>query len=313
MTALLKRAWHLFLNRLRRNNNKIIATLLTLILTKCSEILSIKKLALPLRQVLSLVQTSDPLSHNSPATIDVVIPCHPKDFARLPLVLEGIQRSVLNPIHAIRLITPDEAVDRLKNLFPHVQVIADSTLLDKRLNAVVEDHFSTARHAWIRQQLLKFMAVLSSEAQGTLVIDSDTVLLRPRIWLDVQGVQCLDIAFEYHPPYMDHLRHFLNMSIFPASFTTHHQLMKRDILQVLFGPHGDRLSEWIRTGDKFENSAISDYETYGQFAVARFSYQIKFSKWNNASGNFDLLVNRSYESIKKDYNLFSSVSFHSYI
>jgi hypothetical protein len=259
------------------------------------------------------MQQRDPLSLVTPATIDVVIPCHPKDFAHLKLVLEGILHTVKNPIQSIRLITPEKSAAELKSKFPDAEVIPDETLLSEELLAIVQNSYPAARHSWIRQQLLKFMAVLKSEVEGSLIVDSDTVLLSQRTWLDTTGVQCLDIAFEYHLPYMMHLRDFLNISTFPASFTTHHQLMKRSVLQEIFGPRGERLSEWIQMGKSSETSPISDYETYGQFVISSYPRSVRLSKWNNTSGIFDRAVNDDYSTIKSRYQNFSSVSFHSYL
>lgn len=311
--VVLKRFWHSFLKNLQVTERSGLASVVKELFTIIPFFYKVQKLPLPIRQVLSLVQPRDPLSLEEPAIIDVVIPCHPKDFARLPLVLDGVRQTVKNPIHSIRLITPNNSKTELQFRFPNVKVIADETLLSKELFIVVQNSYPASRHSWIRQQLLKFMAVLSSEAVGSLVVDSDTVLLSPRTWLDTAGRQCLDIAFEYHLPYMTHLRDFLQISNFPASFVTHHQLMQRRILQEIFGFDGKGLSDWIKSGDPSEASPISDYETYGQFLVTKHHSLVKFSKWNNTSSIFNSKTDPDYTTIKRHYKNFSSVSFHSYL
>lgn len=266
-----------------------------------------------MRQVLSLTQPQDPLSLKEPAVIDIVIPCHPKDFAQLPLTLDGIRQTVKNPIHSIRLITPGDSQTELQDRFPNAEVVADETLLSDEIFIVAQNSYQTSRHSWIRQQLLKFLAVLSSEAAGSLVVDSDTVLLSPRTWLDTTGMQCLDISFHYHLPYKTHLQEFLQRSTFPASFVTHYQLMQRKILQELFGFGGEGLLGWIKSGDPSELSPISEYETYGEYLLDTHYSSVKFSKWNNTSSIFDSKIYPDYATIKRQYKNFSSVSFHSYL
>ena len=66
------------------------------------------------RTLLSLAQPIAPLKVLGAPVIDVLIPCHSKDFATLELTIEAARACVLNPIGDVMLITNSDFVDVLK-------------------------------------------------------------------------------------------------------------------------------------------------------------------------------------------------------
>jgi len=154
--------------------------------------------------------------------------------------------------------------------------------------------------------------VIMSDQVATLILDADTVLLSPKIWLDSEGTQILCIANEYHLPYKKHIRKVFGGQNHLLSFTTHHQLMKRDSVKEIFGLNGDGLVDWLKLADFNESSATSDYETYGEWMVERNPKQVVFAKWNNVSAKINS-INTSYAEILSDYSKYGSVSNHWYL
>ena len=56
-------------------------------------------------------------------------------------------------------------------------------------------------YGWVLAQYLKIWTVATSESEGVLVLDADTLLLSPRIFLDRSGKQILTPSVEFHRTY----------------------------------------------------------------------------------------------------------------
>ena len=151
-----------------------------------------------------------------------------------------------------------------------------------------------------------------SDQVATLILDADTVLLSPKIWLNSEGTQILCIANEYHLPYKEHIRKVFGGQTHLLSFTTHYQLMQRDFVREIFGQNSEGLIEWVKAADFNESFSISEYETYGEWMIKRKPNQIIFAKWNNVPAKLNS-NNPSYAEIVDDYSKYGSVSNHSYL
>lgn len=124
-------------------------------------------------------------------TIDVAIPCHAKDFENLPLVIQGLRENVKNPVEKIILITPEYLSQELQTKFPDLHVLTDENVLGVGIADALVELVPQERRGWITQQLIKFQVAISSDMMATLILDADTILLKPRIFIDAQGVQVL--------------------------------------------------------------------------------------------------------------------------
>ena len=302
----------MFYNQLRRSESKMLGFLVMRVSLSLAKIMNLQKLPYSLRQIISLAQPSNPLRDKNLPTIDIAIPCHVNDFDNLPLVIKGARVSVRNPIGNIRLITPEYLSMELQTRFPDCIVSTDESVLSADLVQAINELVPKERRGWITQQIIKFKTVIMSDQVATLILDADTVLLRPRIWLNLQGTQILCIANEYHLPYKKHIRKVFGGQSHLLSFVTHHQLMQRDSVREIFGQNGEGLIGWLKSADFNESSSISEYDTYGQWMLERNPHQIVFAKWNNVSAKLNSLKT-SYTEILSDYPKYGSVSNHWYL
>jgi hypothetical protein len=224
--------------------------------------MKLQKIPYALRQIISLAQPSDPLRGTILPTIDIVIPCHIKDFENLPLVIQGAKAGVINPIGEIKLITPEYLAMELQIRFPDCLVSTDESVLGADLVKAINEFVPKEGRGWVIQQVIKFRMAIMSEQVATLILDADTVLLSPKIWLNSEGTQILCIANEYHLPYKNHIHKVFGGQTHLLSFVTHHQLMQRDSVREIFGQNGEGLIDWVKAADFNESFPISEYETY---------------------------------------------------
>ena len=299
-------------NYLRRSESSLLGFIILKVSLSIANLIKLQKIPYALRQIISLAQPSDPLRGNILPTIDIAIPCHMKDFDNLPLVIQGAKACVRNPVGTVKLITPESSSLELQTKFPDCLVITDESVLGAEIVEVINELVPKERIGWMIQQIIKFRMAATSDQVATLIVDADTVLLSPKIWLNSEGTQILCIANEYHIPYKEHIRKVFGGQTHLLSFTTHYQLMQRDFVREIFGQNGEDLIAWMKAADFSESSPTSDYETYGEWMVMKNPNQVVFAKWNNVSSkrNSD---NASYVEIVDDYTKYGSVSNHSYL
>lgn len=299
-------------NQLRRSESKFLGFAVLKVSLSIANLMKLQKIPYALRQIISLAQPSDPLRGNILPTIDIAIPCHMKDFDNLPLVIQGAKACVRNPVGTVKLITPESSSLELQTKFPDCLVITDESVLGVEIVEVINELVPKERIGWMIQQIIKFRMAATSDQVATLIVDADTVLLSPKIWLDSKGTQILCIADEYHLPYKKHLQKVFGGQTHLLSFVTHHQLMQRDSVREIFGQNGEGLIEWLNLADFNESSSISEYEIYGEWMLKRKPNQIVFSKWNNVPAIIKS-GDTTYTEIIESYSKYGSVSNHSYL
>ena len=299
-------------NQLRRSESRLFGLIIVKLSLSIANLIKIQKIPYALRQIVSLAQPSDPLRGAILPTIDIVIPCHIKDFDNLPLVIQGAKAGVSNPIGKIKLITPEYLSLELQIRFPDCLVSTDESVLGADLVKSINEFVPKEGRGWVIQQVIKFRMAIMSEQVATLILDADTVLLSPKIWLNSEGTQILCIANEYHLPYKKHIHKVFGGKTHLLSFVTHHQLMQRDFVREIFGQNGKGLIEWVKAADFSESFPISEYETYGEWMLKRKPNQIVFSKWNNVPAIIKS-GDTTYTEIIDSYSKYGSVSNHSYL
>lgn len=252
--------------------------------------------------------------------IDVVIPCIKKDQRTLDLVIAGIKENGYN-IRNVYLVAPERLsinatwIDE-KN-FPFTQKDIAMQIFNNDEVKANEYMMSTdSRTGWIYQQLLKFYApfVIPGISQNVLILDADTVFLRPVKFQAQSGAALFNPSPEYYPPYFEHAQKVIPgfRKIFGHySGVSHHMLFQRCVLEDLFQTirNTHNVEPWIalvkNIGKKdLFGSGISEYEMYFNFLFMRDNQvQIRPLKWVE-SGNLNKL--QEYKDQGYDY-----ASFHS--
>lgn len=233
-------------------------------------------------------QRSDPLrSATPPPRIDALVPCAEKDLPTLPLVIASIHSASVNPVDRVVVVVRRDLLQRARAAMDaECDLVAEEDLLDEATRNLVDSIVPADRRGWVVQQLAKFEVVASSPREGVLVVDADTVMLRPRTWL-TDSRQLLVPVHEFHSPYEQHFQRFFGRTERAAtvSWVAHHQLMRPPTVRAMFGlaknERSRRLGEWVAAADFSQPSALSEYHTYGRWLETRAPDGYALGRWGN--------------------------------
>lgn len=229
--------------------------------------------------------------------IDVVIPTVNKDLETLELCIQGIAANGKN-IGRIIVVSDKmwtksaEWFDEKRYPFTKSDVAlyicgGDSGLAKEYLEK------KNSRVGWYYQQLLKFYApyVIPDISSNVLVLDSDTIFLRPTAFTGEGGGALFAVGKEYTREYFHHMERLTKGAVakqFPEySGICHHMLFQRALLDDLFTlvEKAEEKEFWkafcLAVSDK-NRSGASEYEIYFNFALAKSDQvQIRKLKWKN--------------------------------
>ena len=168
-------------------------------------------------------------------SIELVIVSTSKDFDILPDSINYALRA-LRPytISGVRVIVPSRDIAACQKLLMgceyQVEIVDESELVSQKHFKKLTHVFGN-RNTWVLQQLLKVQGVLTSKSDAVLILDSDTVLLRPRPWFSPAGHQILMPSMEYNDSYYQFLAKLNISELVPQySFISH---LKKILLQTL--------------------------------------------------------------------------------
>jgi len=167
---------------------------------------------------------------------------------------------------------------------------------------------SDKRYGWYLQQLIKLYAhcIIPDLSEHYLVIDCDTLFLKPTTFLDENTVPLYNVGTEYHVPYFEHLKrvHPMFDKQIKESGICHHMMFSKTMLRELFSlvEEKNNMPFWkvmMKCIDPrhINYSGFSEYELY-------FTYILKFHKdkmkirpleWKNTS-TLDLTSDQNYIS-----------------
>lgn len=221
--------------------------------------------------------------------IDVVIPCIEKDLPTLELSIEAI-RKYGKDVRRIIVVSNKRLTDKAE-WFDETQYPMQKKDV-ARLMYGVEDT-TLPRVGWIYQQLLKLYApqVIPDISENVLLLDSDTVFLRPVQFIRSDGVALYNVGTEYYPAYFEHIQRLLpgTSKVFPQySGICHHMLIQKEIIDEIFSQveaiHGIPFWEAVvRLLDK-EELKFSEYELYFNYVFAHHKkVDLRFFRWANIS------------------------------
>lgn len=170
--------------------------------------------------------------------IDVVIPAHEKDIPMLDLCIEGIKKNLVN-VGTVYVVSKEGYTNNAlwvpESCFPFsIRDVGNELGGDGGIG----EH---SRRGWYFQQLLKFYAhhVIEGLSEYFLVLDSDTVILRPMAFItedertifNVYSRRCFLSSYYSH---MTKLHPSLVEVDKKKNPVVHHMLFKQEYLQELF-------------------------------------------------------------------------------
>lgn len=249
--------------------------------------------------------------------IDILIPAAPKDLSVLPHTIEGARRNVRHPIGTIAVVAPDDPniralCKRYKCVFFDEAAVVPiaKNRIDYTVNGI-------DRSGWIFQQLIKFSGNIVCPEEHYLVIDADTVFIRPNAFKE-NGKTVFHYADEYHLPYFVAYEKLLGeKAVSRKSFCTHYMLFEKTKVDRLKKTIEERFRmAWydaiLQHVDRTHTSGFADYETYGNFVLSRYPGQTVMKYWHNRSlarSDMNKTIQNDLPKLTAKYN---TVSFHSW-
>lgn len=277
----------------------------------------ILSLCLSLLNLSALERIEYTFSHD---LIDVVIPCHEKDFGTLTYVVEGIKSYIPHnrifvvsrnkPIHQTIRITKvhnGQVIQTNEKLLEHVEFIdeclypftKDDIAFEILQDRVAAAHFiehPKSRIGWIYQQFLKLYApyVIPDISSNVLIVDADTIFMHRTVFQDELGAPLFNVGTEYIIGYFDCIQRLIPglKKVFPSySGICHHMLFQKTVLDDLFGMI-EKIHEkaaWkaichVIDHEDLYKSCFSEYELYFNFIFSRsMQPKLRILKWENVS------------------------------
>ena len=251
---------------------------------------------------------------DSKPEIDILILVAPKDLELLNHVIQGGLYSSKNKVRKVHIVTPNiSGVNQTLNgnYSNMIFVYEDSEILDELLTQFIEEKCGR-RSGWVKQQLITNFFISNRAEIPTLNIDSDTILTKPRKWIDIDLTQVLTPTWEYNKGYYKFLLN-LNPKLYRnvnLSFVPHHMLFIPKVFKTI-----NRLNDLSRVNlfktinNQLSQGNINDFDfKYDYYAQAFINLDLshKFEKWSNLSIPRDRL-NDLLKSVKsqEDFEIFA--------
>jgi FkbM family methyltransferase len=211
---------------------------------------------------------------SSGVPLDVVIPACEEDAHLLPLAIESLRQFLMHPIGDVYVVAPPSPI--LEGVCASLGVLlvdeSEATRLPRR--RVRYQVGEVDRSGWLLQQFIKLSADQIVRTDAFLVMDADTILVRPQVF-EHRGRFIVNHSDEYHRPYFDAYERLLGerpKSV--LSFVSHGMVFTaatlRQLRAELEARHATSWEEAILgVLDFAETSNFSEYELYGNFCLAR--------------------------------------------
>lgn len=246
--------------------------------------------------------------------IDVFIPAIEKDLQTLPHVIDAVRKYVMHPIGKIMIVAP--RTPRMIRLCKqkNCTFINENSVLPIRKSNI---HYQTRkldRSGWLFQQLLKLGCDKFSSQSFILVIDADTVLIRPHSFRLNKKTLFYCRYWSHQEYFRTYRRLFGQKANSPHSFVTHYMLFEKSKLAHFRKSIESRQKQsWysaiIKCTNKASSVGFSEFESYGNFIYSNYPGSFLIRRACNKS----LYTNASSVSHSQRQVLakrFRSLSFH---
>lgn len=249
-------------------------------------------------------------------SIDIVIPVIEKDLEMLELVVSSCKKNILHNIENIFVIAPQQDIIVTECNRLNIEFINENDILPITKKDIVYNVDGNDRSGWIYQQLLKLNCDEISKSKYILLMDSDTVWIRPRKFIDKNEKLILDWSDEFHNTYRETYNKIMGTKPKSCvSFVAHCMIIDRHKIKEL-KKHIEKNNDniWfeaiLNNLPKDENSSFSEYETYGNFVLENYKNDIVLEYWFNNSLKRKYINEIYNEENKQKYK---SLSFHDHL
>ncbi|OAB40776.1 DUF6492 family protein [Paenibacillus glacialis] len=246
--------------------------------------------------------------------IDILIPAIEKDLGTLPFVIDAVRKYVKHPIGHIMIVAPKKR--RIMELCRRkgCKFINENTVLPITKKNINYRSTRWERSGWMFQQLLKLNGDTLSSSNFFLVMDADTVLIRPHIFRSGNKTifYCRNWSQgEYFRTYRKLMGRQRSSS---TSFVTHYMLFEKSKLRQMKKAiearhHTSWYSAILRSMDKTKQFAFSEFETYGNFLHSTYPSGLIRKQALNKSLHMSV-TQASRARVNSLSYKFRSISFH---
>ena len=216
------------------------------------------------------------VSANSRTPIDVVYVMMDRDIDVARESISSVKSMVMHPLKKFILIGP-----KTPKMIAFAQEMK-CTLVDE--TTLLENFDTIKKHSgWVLQQFLKLSAQKVAEQEHFLIVDADTLFIRPQIFIKDKGIVdkntpqekplnfIVNIHFDCFFPRKKACAELLGLTrVWQLDFVTHHMLFSKKQLAAMKkhieALHGDRwdlvVLEKVVKKDRF---SLSEYDLYGMY------------------------------------------------
>jgi len=249
----------------------------------------------------------------SDVPIEVCLLTIDKDFHMLKNCLDGIRKHVKHPITKISIVSrPNEWLSDFCRENGCVFVDETSVLGYGPEKLASPDKENTkGREGFLFQQLLKLGFDKICEQEHYIVVDTDTVFLKPRLY-KFNEITIFEYTDERHIPIQNAYKKLMGVPFsFKKSFVAHTMLFEKSMLSEMKSFIEDKHKiSWddaiIFTGDYSSGSPFSEFEIYGNFFMRFHRANMKVFYWLNITG-------LTYDKTKRYPFWAKSLSCHAYL
>jgi len=221
---------------------------------------------------------------------DVVICVGPSDTKIIDKMVEYTNRNVIGKRNIY--IVAGEYLD--KNIIPKGCVFVNEGTFVPKMSDLEQKFGKHKRNGWYLQQLLKLYAgkCISGIMDKYLVIDADTIFLKPTSFYDSYKNKCMyNYGTEYHPPYFSHMEKLHKSFVKNSNHSgiCHHMIFENkyvDEMMSIVEKADDKFRQFyqifIDNIDKTQHtgSGASEYEMYFNFVLKYHPNDIIVRKLN---------------------------------
>jgi len=210
------------------------------------------------------------LSTGGNPAIDVFIPAVEKDLMTLPHTIDSVRTHVKHPIGDIYVVAPQSKRIMALCARKRCKFVDERAVLPFAKDAVAYRSKRWNRSGWLYQQLLKLNGDAVCKRPYFLIIDADTVLIRPHRFLI--GPKAVFYCRNWSQPeyFRTYARLMGKKALRPKSFVTHYMLIESAKLSSLKkGIEKKFGTRWywaiLKAVNKSRDYGFSEFETYGNF------------------------------------------------
>lgn len=255
--------------------------------------------------------------NESNEAIDIFMPTVEKDAEMLDLSIKYAKKNIKHPIGTIYVVAPKSA-KKVREVAKQndCDYVDETTILPITKESIAYWHNGENRNGWIYKMLINLCADQVSSAENILVLDSDTVFIRPQVFI-YKGRPLFNVSNEYHLPYYRANTKLLGLRHNGSrSYITHYMMFNRETLQQLRSDIERRWGgKWyeaiISQLDRSEGSAFADYELYADYYIKSNMPKPIINYWSNISMEVDS-IGQVEALIKDKAHRFASLSLHNY-